>query len=368
MLEVDDLLQQLKEYDSLVLELQDFFEIDKARDEVANYEMLMLSEDFWQDVDESQKTMAKVKVLKSQIDKYEQITTLYDDAKTMCEIAKEEDDASLIKECKSLVSTFKKQYDDIMLEKLYKGEYDKNTALVAIHAGAGGTESCDWVAMMLRMYTRYAEKNGYKVSIINYVDGEEAGIKSVTIEVEGLYAYGNFKSEKGVHRLIRISPFDTSGRRHTSFASVDVLPLIEDEIDVDINTEDLKIDTYRASGAGGQHINTTDSAIRITHIPTGIVVQCQNQRSQHKNKEMAMKMLQSKIKDTKDKETRENLDSIRGEVMSNGFGSQIRSYVFHPYNMVKDHRTNVETGNVNAVLDGNIDEFVNGYLKMLSVE
>ena len=252
------------------------------------------------------------------------------------------------------------------ISTLLDGEYDRNNAIFTLHAGAGGTEACDWVSMLFRMYTRWAEDKGFKVDTLDYLPGDEAGIKSVTIQISGENAYGYLKSEKGIHRLVRISPFDASGRRHTSFASCDVLPEIDDDdLDIGINPEDIRIDTYRASGAGGQHVNTTDSAVRITHIPTNIVVQCQNERSQHKNRESAMKMLRAKLYEKKMEEQMEKLQDIRGEVKEIGWGNQIRSYVFHPYNMVKDHRTNEETGNVSAVMDGDIDKFINAYLNWI---
>ncbi len=273
------------------------------------------------------------------------------------------DDNSTLTEIKELNSLFLKQYEDMRINTLFTGEFDSCNCYLTLHAGAGGTESCDWVSMLLRMYRRWLDSKDYKTNIIDILDGEEAGIKSVTLEIEGFNAYGYLKSEKGVHRLVRISPFDSSGRRHTSFASCDIMPIIENDEAIEIKTEDLRIDTFRASGAGGQHINTTDSAIRITHIPTGVVVSCQNERSQHKNKDTAMKMLRSKLFELRELEQKEKIDDIRGEVKEIGFGSQIRSYVFHPYNLVKDHRTSCESGNTGAVMDGGIDIFINAFLQ-----
>ena len=272
----------------------------------------------------------------------------------------------LIPEIRSELDSFIEKLEEIRIGTLLSGEFDKNNAILKLNAGAGGTESCDWTSMLYRMYTRWAEKKGYSVEVLDYLDGDEAGIKSVTFQVNGENAYGYLKSEKGVHRLVRISPFNAQGKRQTSFVSLDVMPEIEADLDVEINEEDLRIDTYRSSGAGGQHINKTSSAIRITHLPTGIVVQCQNERSQHQNKDKAMQMLRAKLYMMKEEENREKLSDIRGEVSEIGWGNQIRSYVFQPYTMVKDHRTGVESGNVDAVMDGSIDVFINGYLKWIA--
>ena len=282
-------------------------------------------------------------------------------------MAAEENDESLIPEIQDLLDDFRKTYDDIRIKTLLSGEYDKDNAIVTLHAGAGGTESCDWAGMLYRMYTRWADKHGFAVDVLDYLDGDEAGIKSVTFQVNGENAYGYLKSEKGVHRLVRISPFNAAGKRQTSFVSCDVMPDIKKDLDVEINDDDIRIDTYRSSGAGGQHINKTSSAIRITHIPTGIVVQCQNERSQHSNKDTAMKMLTAKLFMMKEEENKAKLAGIRGEVTDIGWGNQIRSYVMQPYTMVKDHRTSEETGNVDAVLDGDIDPFINAYLKWIAL-
>ena len=280
----------------------------------------------------------------------------------MLELADEEGGGELLPDIKAASSAFVTAYNNLRTATLLSGEYDMGNAILSLHAGAGGTEACDWAAMLLRMYTRWAADRGYSTQILDYLPGDEAGVKSVTMEINGHGAYGYLKSEKGVHRLVRLSPFDTAGKRHTSFASCDIMPEIEDDNTVDINQEDLRIDTYRSSGAGGQHVNTTDSAIRITHLPTNTIVQCQNERSQHKNKEVAMKMLRAKLLELKNAEKTELLSGVRGEVKEIGWSSQIRSYVFHPYNMVKDHRTNAEMGNIGAVMDGNIDMFINAYL------
>lgn len=310
--------------------------------------------------------LKKIKALKDEVGAYETLINAYEDVETLIEMGIEEQDEDLILEVKEHLKTFINNYESLRIQTLLSGEYDFKNAIVSLHAGAGGTESCDWANMLLRMYTRWAEKRGYSVEMLDYLDGDEAGVKSVTIQINGENAYGYLKSEKGVHRLVRISPFDSSGRRHTSFASCDVLPEIDDDDNIEINPEEIRIDTYRASGAGGQHVNTTDSAIRITHLPTNTVVQCQNERSQHKNKDRALKMLKAKLFEIKQQENMSKLEGIRGEVKEIGWGSQIRSYVMHPYNMVKDHRTNTETGNVSSVMDGNIDLFINEYLKWLN--
>ena len=283
-------------------------------------------------------------------------------------MAEEENDASLVEEIGNELASFEEKFEEFRIDTLLSEEYDANNAIVTIHAGVGGTEACDWAQMLYRMYTRFAEKKGFSVEVLDYLDGEEAGIKSVTFQVNGLHAYGYLKSEKGVHRLVRISPFNAAGKRQTSFAAVDVMPELDDSIHVEINPEDLRIDTYRSSGAGGQHINKTSSAIRITHIPTGIVVQCQNERSQHSNKDTAMKMLTAKLFMMKEEENKAKLAGIRGEVTDNGWGSPIRNYVLQPYTMVKDARTGFECSNAQAVLDGGIDGFISAYLKWINTK
>lgn len=327
----------------------------------------MEAPDFWNDVEHSNEVMKTVKGLKDILEAYKRVEEEYDEVGTLIEMADEEEDTSLLVEIEETLNQFKEDFEALRIQTLLSGEFDKDNAIVTLHAGAGGTESCDWTGMLMRMYTRWAEKRGFSTEILDYLEGEEAGVKSVTIQINGENAYGYLKSEKGVHRLVRISPFNAAGKRQTSFSSCDVMPDIEEDVSVDIKDEDLRIDTYRASGAGGQHINKTSSAIRITHLPTGIVVQCQNQRSQHQNKDKAMKMLASKLYVLKQQENQEKLDDIRGDISENGFGSQIRSYVMQPYTMVKDHRTGMEVSNVNGVLDGNVEPFMNAYLKWINL-
>lgn len=324
--------------------------------------------DFWDDATKSGEYMKEVNVLKNVLKKYEDVKEQYEDVETLIEMALEENDESLVDEINNTFDNFVESLDTLRIDTLLSGEYDDNNAIITLHAGAGGTESCDWAQMLARMYQRWADKKGFTSQILDYLDGEEAGLKSVTIEIAGENAYGYLKSERGVHRLVRISPFNAAGKRQTSFVSCDVMPDIEKELDIEINDDDIRIDTYRSSGAGGQHINKTSSAIRITHIPTGIVVQCQNERSQHKNKDKAMQMLKAKLYLLKEQENMEKESSIRGDVKEIGWGNQIRSYVMQPYTLVKDHRTNCEIGNVTSVLDGNIDEFINAYLKWISLE
>jgi peptide chain release factor 2 len=327
----------------------------------------MEAPDFWNDPEVSQNKMKEVKSLKDDVATYAALSAQYDDIETMIEMGYEENDPELIPEIDQMMKEFVQTYEDIRMKTLLSGEYDRNNAIVSLHAGAGGTESCDWAAMLYRMYTRWADKKGFSVEVLDSLDGEEAGIKSITFQVNGENAYGYLKSEKGVHRLVRISPFNAAGKRQTSFVSCDVMPDIEEDVDVEIREEDIRIDTFRSSGAGGQHINKTSSAIRITHFPTGIVVQCQNERSQHMNKDKAMQMLKAKLYLLKQEENAAKAAGIRGEVTDIGWGNQIRSYVMQPYTMVKDHRTGVESGNVDAVMDGNIDPFINGYLKWQSL-
>ena len=327
----------------------------------------MEAPDFWDNAEASQMKMKQLKSLKDDIETYHNLETQMEDMETMIEMGYEENDPELIPEIDQMMKEFVQTYEDIRMKTLLSGEYDRNNAIVSLHAGAGGTESCDWAAMLYRMYTRWADKKGFSVEVLDSLDGEEAGIKSITFQVNGENAYGYLKSEKGVHRLVRISPFNAAGKRQTSFVSCDVMPDIEEDVDVEIREEDIRIDTFRSSGAGGQHINKTSSAIRITHFPTGIVVQCQNERSQHMNKDKAMQMLKAKLYLLKQEENAAKAAGIRGEVTDIGWGNQIRSYVMQPYTMVKDHRTGVESGNVDAVMDGNIDPFINGYLKWQSL-
>jgi peptide chain release factor 2 len=312
-----------------------------------------------------QRIQRQLKQLQSKVDLFEKLRVDFDDAVTLSQLGIEEQDADVVSEAESMANAFMQAFDHMRVANLLNGEYDRSNAIVTLHSGAGGTEACDWVSMLLRMYSHWAEKNDYGFEILDILAGEEAGVKSVTFYVSGENAFGYLRSEKGVHRLVRISPFDASGRRHTSFASCDVMPELPDDAKIEIDPEDLKIDTYRSSGAGGQHVNKTESAIRITHMPTGIVVQCQNERSQFKNRDMAMKMLMAKLNEVKQQEQMEKLQGIRGEVKDIAWGSQIRSYVFHPYSMAKDHRTNAESGNIQAVMDGNIEQFMNAYLLWL---
>ena len=323
----------------------------------------MEAPDFWNDPERSQQMMKELKSKKDDVEIYNSLVSQMDDIEVMLEMGYEENDPSLIPEIQQMLDEFEQTFEGIRMKTLLSGEYDKNNAIVTLHAGAGGTEACDWAGMLYRMYTRWATAKGYDVEVLDYLDGEEAGIKSVTFQVNGENAYGYLKSEKGVHRLVRISPFNAAGKRQTSFASCDVMPEIEEDLDVEINDDDIRVDTYRSSGAGGQHINKTSSAIRITHLPTGIVVQCQNERSQHMNKDKAMQMLKAKLYMLKQQENEKKLSGIQGELTEIGWGNQIRSYVMQPYTMVKDHRTNEETGNVDAVMNGSIDNFINAYLK-----
>jgi peptide chain release factor 2 len=324
---------------------------------------MMSDPSFWDDQKSAQVVINEANVLKEQVGQFNEMNEMHENLEVTHELVKEEYDEELKQELEREVRTLLQSMNEFELQQLLSDPYDKNNAILELHPGAGGTESQDWGSMLLRMYTRWAEKRGFKVETLDYLPGDEAGIKSVTLSIKGHNAYGYLKAEKGVHRLVRISPFDSSGRRHTSFVSCEVMPEFDDNIEIDIRTEDLKIDTYRASGAGGQHINTTDSAVRITHVPTNTVVTCQTERSQIKNRERAMKMLQAKLYQKKLEEQQAELDEIRGEQKEIGWGSQIRSYVFHPYSLVKDHRTNTEIGNVQAVMDGEIDTFIDAYLR-----
>ena len=345
------------------------FDITKLKTELANLEEETLKEGFWNDSKNSGIVLQKSKTIKNKIDKYTKISNEINNLIEMSELLSEEaeegedDDNSLIKDIIENTKYAQKEIDDLEVETLLSGKYDINNAIVTIHPGAGGTESQDWAEMLYRMYSRWANSEGYSIQELDYLEGDEAGLKSVTFLISGDYAYGYMKSEKGVHRLVRISPFDSGGRRHTSFASVEVLPEITEDIEIEINPDDLRIDTYRASGAGGQHINKTSSAIRITHLPTNIVVACQTERSQIQNRETAMKMLKSKLLDLKEREHKEKIEDLKGEQKDIAWGSQIRSYVFCPYTLVKDHRTNFETGNVTGVMDGDLNGFMKEYLK-----
>lgn len=335
--------------------------------EVEKLEKQAAEDGFWDDMENSQKVLQKTKQLKDKVQAYEDLRTHWEDTLTLIELADEENDESMLGEIKKAVDEIKETVEKMTLETLLSGHYDKNNAIMTFHAGAGGTEAQDWCEMLIRMYQMYAQKNGYTTSTIDMLPGDDAGVKSATIAINGLNAYGYLKSEKGVHRLVRISPFDASGRRHTSFASIEVMPEIDDDVEINIRPEDLKVDTYRSSGAGGQHINKTDSAVRITHIPTGVVVACQTQRSQHQNREYAMRMLKSKLAEIAEQQQKEKIEDIKGVQKEIAWGSQIRSYVFHPYNLVKDHRTNFEMGNIGAVMDGDLNGFINAYLKAASL-
>jgi peptide chain release factor 2 len=321
---------------------------------------------FWNNADNANKQMKELKNLKDTVNECNGLKSQYEDIETLIEMGYEAEDAEMVSEIREELDSFISKFETLRIGTLLSDEYDKCNAILKLNAGAGGTESCDWASMLYRMYTRWAEKKGFTIDVLDFLDGDEAGIKSITFQVNGENAFGYLKSEKGVHRLVRISPFNAQGKRQTSFVSLDVMPDIEEDLDVDINDDDLKIDTYRSSGAGGQHINKTSSAVRITHIPTGIVVQCQNERSQFQNKDKAMQMLKAKLFMLKKEANAEKLSDIRGEVKEIGWGNQIRSYVMQPYTLVKDHRTDYESGNVDAVMDGAIDGFINAYLKWKS--
>lgn len=338
------------------------FDIPRITDEVEELEQKAAEPSFWDDIENSQKVLQKTKGLKDKLERYANIVQQCDDLETLNQLGLDEQEESVIPEIAEGINKLKADLEKLRLETLLTGKYDKNNAILTLHAGAGGTEAQDWVQMLFRMFTRWGEKKGFTVKTLDFLSGDEAGIKSVTFEVAGENAYGYLRSEKGVHRLVRISPFDASGRRHTSFASLDVMPELDDDIEVDIRSEDLRIDTYRASGAGGQHINKTESAVRITHIPTGVVVACQTERSQFQNKDTAMRMLKSKLIELKEREQKEKIEDLKGVQMDIAWGSQIRSYVFCPYTLVKDHRTNFEIGDVNSVMDGELDGFINAYL------
>ncbi len=347
-------------------ELKSALGIDNVKKEIAELEEIAATPDFWDDTENSQKILKKTGALKTVAESFQNLLSLYEDAETMLEMAEEDDDEAMLSETSEMILSLKEGIETQKLSTLLSGEFDSKNAILTFHAGAGGTEAQDWVEMLYRMYCRWGERHNFKVSTLDILDGDEAGIKSASILVEGLNAYGYLKSEIGVHRLVRVSPFDASGRRHTSFASLEVMPEIDDDIEIDIRPEDLKVDTYRSSGAGGQKVNKTDSAVRITHIPTGIVTSCQTERSQYQNKDMAMKMLKSKLYEIKEREHLDKIEDIRGDQKEIAWGAQIRSYVFMPYTLVKDHRTGFEMGNVNAVMDGDLDGFINAYLKALA--
>lgn len=343
------------------------FNIAKMNVKIEELDKQASMPEFWDDAQNSQKVLQKTKQLKDKLADYHKLVEDHSDLTLLIQMAEEENEASVVDEIIEGCNNLAKSYEDMRLETLLTGAYDKNNAILSLHAGAGGTEAQDWVQMLMRMYVRWAERRGFNVKILDILDGDEAGVKSVTMLISGINVYGYAKTEKGVHRLVRISPFDASGRRHTSFASLDVMPEFNDEIEIEIRPEDLRVDTYRASGAGGQHINKTESAIRITHIPSGVVVSCQTERSQVQNRETSMRMLKSKLLEIAEREKMEKIEDIKGDMKDIAWGSQIRSYVFHPYNLVKDHRTGFETGNTGAVMDGELDGFINAYLKSASL-
>ena len=366
MVELDQFKYTLSTYVPMLKELGASLNMDDKKERIAELSRYMEAPDFWDDPERSQKMTKELKSLEDTVKSYTTLSTQYDDISELIEMGYEENDPEVIPVIQESLDEFTTNLEALRLSTLLNGEYDKNNAIIRLNAGAGGTEACDWSSMLYRMYTRYADRNGFSVEVLDMLDGDEAGIKSVTFQVNGENAYGYLKSEKGVHRLVRISPFNAAGKRQTSFVSCDVMPEIEEDLDVEINDDDLRIDTYRSSGAGGQHINKTSSAIRITHLPTGIVVTCQNERSQFQNKDKAMQMLKAKLYMLKQQENEEKISGIRGEVKDIAWGNQIRSYVLQPYTMVKDHRTGASSGNAGAVLDGDIDLFISAYLRWLS--
>ena len=368
MVELDQMKTEILTYETPLAEVRDSMDLDNKSKRIEELEMEMEAPGFWDDPDKSNAKMKELKNMKDTVAECSGLFTQYEDILTLIEMGYEENDSAMVDEIRGELEDFKAKFDELRISTLLSGEYDKDNAILKLNAGAGGTESCDWCSMLYRMYTRWAERKGFSVEVLDYLDGDEAGIKSVTFQVNGLNAYGYLKSEKGVHRLVRISPFNAQGKRQTSFVSLDVMPDIEEDVDVEIDEKDLRIDTYRSSGAGGQHINKTSSAIRITHIPTGTVVQCQNERSQFQNKDKAMQMLKAKLYLLKQEANVEKLSDIRGEIKDIAWGNQIRSYVLQPYKLVKDLRTDVETGNADAVLDGALDPFINGYLKWINTK
>ena len=366
MLEFEQLRLRLTANETELRDLKDALGYDRLKREIEELEAKASAPGFWDDVENSQKITQRTGKLKNIVENYDKSCALYDDLLVLIEMGDEEGDISLISEIEASISELENTLASQRLQTLLKGEYDKNNAILTFHAGAGGTEAMDWVSMLVRMYTRWTERHGFKVQVVDFLDGDEAGLKSAVLSIEGENAYGYLKGESGVHRLVRVSPFDASGRRHTSFASLEVMPEISDDNDIEIREEDIKMDVFRSSGAGGQHINKTSSAVRLTHIPTGIVVACQNERSQFQNRDKAMKMLKSKLLEIKEREHLEKIEDIKGVQKEIAWGSQIRSYVFMPYTLVKDHRTGFESGNINAVMDGDLDGFINAYLKASS--
>ena len=367
MLQYEQLRLALEELEPEIKDLAEALGLAIMEQEIAELETKAAQPDFWNDMENSQKVLQRTSMLKDKVNTYRQLAAQHEDALALVELADEEGDLTLLPEAEEALEKIKASLESQRLSTLLTGEYDRNNAILTFHAGAGGTEAQDWAQMLYRMYCRWGERHGFQVKTLDYLDGEEAGLKSASILIEGENAYGYMKSETGVHRLVRVSPFDASGRRHTSFASLEVMPEIDDDTSVQISPDDIKMDVFRSSGAGGQHINKTSSAVRLTHIPTGIVVACQNERSQHQNREVAMKMLISKLVEIKEREHLDKIEDIKGVQKEIAWGSQIRSYVFMPYTLVKDHRTGYENGNINAVMDGDLDGFINAYLKAASL-
>ncbi len=368
MIQFEELRLRLLESEKPLKELASALGLEKMANEVATLEEQTAAEDFWGDLSNSQKVLRRIAALKGKIKGYEDLTAAFEDALVMIELSDEEGDLDLLEDCESSVKAVEDELEKQTLATLLSGEYDNNNAILNFHAGAGGTEAQDWCQMLFRMYGQWATKHGFKFTTVDFLDGDEAGLKSATVVIEGENAYGYLKSEMGVHRLVRVSPFDSSGRRHTSFASLEVMPEIDDTVEVEIREEDIKMEVYRASGAGGQKVNKTSSAVRLIHEPTGIVVSCQVERSQHQNREVCMRMLKSKLIEIKEREHLDKIEDIKGEQKEIGWGSQIRSYVFMPYTLAKDHRTGFEMGNINAVMDGELDGFINAYLKKQSLD
>ncbi len=367
MLEFEQLKLRLDATENELKDLKGALGYDRLCGEIEELERKASAPDFWDNMENSQKVLQKTGKLKNTVASYDNLCATFDDLQVLIEMGDEESDLSLISEIETTIAEYESGLASLRLQTLLTGEYDKNNAILTFHAGAGGTEAMDWVSMLVRMYSRWTERHGFKTEILDFLDGDEAGLKSAVISIEGENAYGYLKSESGVHRLVRVSPFDASGRRHTSFASLEVMPEITDDMNIEIREEDIKMDVFRSSGAGGQHINKTSSAVRLTHIPTGIVVACQNERSQFQNKDKALKMLKSKLLEIKEREHLEKIDDIKGVQKEIAWGSQIRSYVFMPYTLAKDHRTGFESGNINAVMDGDLDGFINAYLKKASL-
>ncbi len=367
-IQLEQARQHLRDFQPQITELANSLNIDALRQRCQTLEEIAAGADFWNDPDNSQKVLGELKEVKDTVNSYDSLSSLFESTMELLDLAISEEDESFTDDILSDIKTIENSYEEQKIKLLLSGEYDRSNAIVSIHPGAGGTEAQDWAEMLYRMYMRFSERRGFKFKVLDYLDGDEAGIKSVTFLVSGDFAYGYLKSESGVHRLVRVSPFDSSGRRHTSFSSVEVMPEFDDKIKIEIRDEDLEIEAHRASGAGGQHVNKTDSAIRIKHIPTGIVVGCQNERSQLQNREVAMKMLKSKLLEIKEREQLERIEDIKGAKTNIEWGAQIRSYVFMPYTLAKDHRTGYENGDINKVMDGNLDEFMNAYLIFKSGE